>query len=193
MERPDILNLKNNFLRLAQNVCPGFVIDEYNKQVIGDLFNYFTGQAGTLDRTRGIWLEGPIGTGKTTLLYIFSQFLILVLRRSSFRLYNTSNVVEEYRNGMINLYTTGFQCIPSRPVVCAFDELGREPAVIYRDINVMQYILNFRYTVWQREKLLTHITTNLDAEDIERRYGDFMRDRRREMFNIVPLVGPSRR
>lgn len=192
----ETISAKQQFLKLARQICPGFIIDEYNRQVIADLFSYFTGQSGKLDPKRGIWLEGPIGTGKTTLLYIFSQYL-KILNARTFLLHNTSDVVMQYTVGKnLYAYTTGLQCIPSHPVNTAFDELGREPVPAYRygnALNVMQYILNIRYTLWQQQGIITHITTNLDAEETEAIYGEFIRDRRCHQFNIIPLLGPSRR
>ena len=77
-----------------------------------------------------------------------------------------------------------------------FDELGREtiPANYYgQKLNVMQHILHIRYSLWQSTGVKTFITTNDDPSAIESKYGDFIRDRNREMFNIVLLQGKSRR
>lgn len=77
-----------------------------------------------------------------------------------------------------------------------FDELGREPipGVYYgQKLNVMQHIIHVRYSLWQLAKLRTFVTTNMDAEEVENLYGDYIRDRRKEMFNIIPLTGESRR
>ena len=188
---------KYEFLALAKQLCPGFVIDEYNRQVVADLFSYFSEQSeGVLDKRKGIWLEGPIGVGKTTLLYVFSVFL-RAHGRNSYVLHNATEVTLEYVAGEpLHKYTSGFQCIPSRPVQLAIDEVGREPVPAYRyktPLNVMQYLLTARYALWQRQGIITHVTTNLDAEDVEIMYGEFIRDRRQEYFNVVPLPGPSRR
>lgn len=189
--------LKAEFIHTANSICPGFKIDIHNRQVIADLFNYFTLQPGNLDLNKGIWLEGPNGTGKSTLLRICSQFQKHIIGRG-FLLHNCSYIASQYANGEDNLdkYTYAQFSIPARPVTMAFDELGREPIPVYRyntPLNVMQFILQIRYNLWQQKKIKTHITTNFDAKDIERLYDDFIRDRRREFFNIIPLEGPSRR
>lgn len=82
------------------------------------------------------------------------------------------------------------------PVPMCFDELGREPnpAKYYgTELNVMQHILHIRYSLWQQGGLKTFVTTNFNAKEIGDLYGDFIRDRRREMFNILVMNGESRR
>lgn len=190
------LQQKNELLQIAKTICPGFTLDTYNRQIVTDLFNYFTQRPGNLDLTKGLWLEGPTGTGKTTLLRIFSRYLINM--RKGFLLHNCSDIATKYANGEDNLdaYTYGQYSIPNRPVTTAFDELGREPIPVYRyktSLNVMQYILQIRYNLWQKQQIKTYVTTNCDADEIQTKYSDFIRDRRREIFNIIPLVGPSRR
>lgn len=187
--------LKNEFLNVARVVCPGFVIDHDNRKVVSDLFDYFTGQPGELDVRKGLWLEGTLGTGKTTLLRVFSQFL--VRRGCGFLVHLCPRIAVEYSEGEgLDRYTYGNNCCPPRAVAMGFDELGREMMPVYRygtSLNVMQYILLTRYSIWQEQGIRTFVTTNCDAEDTERLYGDFIRDKRREMFNIVALIGCSRR
>lgn len=197
MEKPDITTRKNEFVEFAKTICPRFIIDDNNRKVIANLFDYFTGEIGELDSSKGIWLEGPLGTGKTTLLHIFSQYLIQ-MRQKSFLIHSSPYLTTQYGNGEISLdaYTYCQNSIPNYPVTMAFDELGRETIPVYRyktPLNVMQFILHTRYTLWQKQQIKTHITTNLDGDELEQLYGDFIRDRRRESFNIISLLGTSRR
>ena len=57
----------------------------------------------------------------------------------------------------------------------------------------MQHIFHIRYSYWQQYGLRTYVTTNLFPKDVERKYGDYIRDRRGEMFNLIELDGESRR
>lgn len=190
--------LKSEFTQIANAICPGFKIDIYNRQVVSDLFNYTIRKEGNLDIKKGIWLEGPNGTGKSTLLRICAEFQKQIIGKG-FLLLNCSHIATQYANGeeTLDKYTYAHFSIPNRPVTMAFDELGREPIPVYRyntSLNIMQFILQIRYNLWQQQNIIqTHITTNFDADDIERLYGDFIRDRRKEFFNIISLEGPSRR
>ena len=49
----------------------------------------------------------------------------------------------------------------------------------------MGEILISRYEVFRQRDVLTHITTNLNAEELQEKYGERIRSRMREMFNLV--------
>ena len=49
----------------------------------------------------------------------------------------------------------------------------------------MAEILLTRYDLFINHKLLTHFTTNLSAGEIETIYGNRVRSRMREMFNLI--------
>lgn len=52
-------------------------------------------------------------------------------------------------------------------------------------INVMGEILLSRYDLYISQGIRTHATTNLNAEELEKRYGARVRSRLREMFNLI--------
>jgi len=49
----------------------------------------------------------------------------------------------------------------------------------------MGEILLSRYDLFKTKNVKTHITTNLNAEELEARYGSRVRSRMREMFNLI--------
>lgn len=49
----------------------------------------------------------------------------------------------------------------------------------------MAEILISRYEHFVENKAITHITTNLSASEIEKAYGNRVRSRLRQMFNLV--------
>lgn len=187
---------KRWFMYIAKQTTKGsFQIDDRNRDLVNDLFLYFHFQKGRLDLRKGLWLEGPVGTGKSTLMQVFSQYLKSL--RMGFRVYICSQVTTDYSlTGDLSRYLDNAGWSSSGPVPMCFDELGREPlpAKYYgTELNVMQHILHIRYSYWQTTGLRTFVTTNANGNDIERLYGDFIRDRRKEMFNIIPVTGDSRR
>ena len=192
----DIAAYKRWFMYIAKQTTKGsFQIDDRNKDLVNDLFLYFHFQKGRLDLRKGLWLEGPVGTGKSTLMQVFSQYLKSL--QMGFRVYICSQVTTDYSlTGDLSRYLDNAGWSSSGPVPMCFDELGREPlpAKYYgTELNVMQHILHIRYSYWQTTGLRTFVTTNANGNDIERLYGDFIRDRRKEMFNIIPVTGDSRR
>jgi len=50
---------------------------------------------------------------------------------------------------------------------------------------VMGEILLSRYDLFISKGIPTHVTTNLSASEIEEKYGNRVRSRMREMFNLV--------
>ena len=178
---------------------PDFIYDQNNTNVIKNLFLYFTEQVGDYDLSRGIWLMGGNGTGKTSLLRIFSEFG--KKRYNGFRVYDCSKVANDYAmNGDLDVYTYNHNGYSGRAVNMAFDELGREtiPSNYFgQKLNVMQHILHIRYNLWRSDGIQTYITTNCDVEEIHQLYDNdndrFISDRVREMYNVIHLGGESRR
>jgi hypothetical protein len=72
-----------------------------------------------------------------------------------------------------------------------FDDLGVEPIGRYygKDCNVMGEILLSRHDLFLKHKFKTHATTNLNAQELEERYGNRVRSRMRELFNLVGFDG----
>ncbi len=87
------------------------------------------------------------------------------------------SIIEQYGN-------SNFYC---------FDDLGVEPEGKHfgKDCNVMGEILLSRHEIFtkcplkHRTRAMTHITSNLNAEEIEDRYGNRVRSRLREMVNVI--------
>jgi hypothetical protein len=68
-----------------------------------------------------------------------------------------------------------------------FDDLGVETTGRYfgKDCNVMGEILLSRYDLFLQRKIRTHATTNLNAQELEERYGNRVRSRMRQLFNLI--------
>jgi DNA replication protein DnaC len=71
--------------------------------------------------------------------------------------------------------------------VLLFDDLGLEQTPKYygNECNVIAEILLNRYDLFVSKRMMTHITTNLSASELESIYGNRIRSRMREMFNLV--------
>lgn len=54
-----------------------------------------------------------------------------------------------------------------------------------RGCNVMGEILLSRYDLFLQSKIRTHATTNLNAQELEERYGNRVRSRMRQLFNLI--------
>jgi hypothetical protein len=65
--------------------------------------------------------------------------------------------------------------------------LGVEGSLKYfgNECNVMAEILLSRYDLFVSQKIMTHITTNLTASEIENLYGNRVRSRLRKCSNLI--------
>ena len=81
-----------------------------------------------------------------------------------------------FKNGLVEI-----------PKHYCFDDLGTENNLKYygNECNVMAEILLSRYDQFITKKLITHLTTNLSATEIENSYGNRIRSRMRELFNLI--------
>lgn len=166
-----------------------------------------------LDLQKGILLSGPVGCGKTSLMKLLPHFIpylkryeIIPARNVTFQFNRQGfNAIEQYGS-------SGFYC---------FDDLGVEPSGRYfgKDCNVMGEVILSRYDLYchsrhcQETKLsfgskvasetrrrissnhkpiLTHATTNLNAQELEDRYGERVRSRMRQMFNLISFDSNSK-
>lgn len=129
---------------------------------------------------KGILLIGPIGCGKTSIMHLIRPFfdeqrryLIKPTREISFEFIN-----EGYST--INKYGRGNKTF-------CFDDLGIEQSIKHygNECNTMAEILLSRYDSMINSRIITHGTTNLNAGELEQTYGNRVRSRLREMFNLV--------
>lgn len=125
-----------------------------------------------------------------SVMQVFSDSANIEFRKFRFcTCADIADEVEEKGNQAMRPYFSGSKDI-------CFDDLGQESTTVKRygnDLNVMERILTKRYANFVNGKCITHITTNLDLEEIEQIYGSRVSDRFSEMFTEVFFPGPTRR
>ncbi len=133
-----------------------------------------------LDLDKGILLIGKVGSGKTALMDIFR---LIHFRDHQYTLKSTREIAKEFNIGgyeILNKYGK------TNKIIC-FDDLGVEQNIKHfgNDCNTMAEILLSRYDLMKYEGIITHATTNLNADELEKMYGNRVRSRLREMFNLI--------
>tara|TARA_Y100001001_G_scaffold150626_1_gene161456 strand:+ start:1663 stop:2325 length:663 start_codon:yes stop_codon:yes gene_type:complete len=161
-----------------------FMIYEEDRDVLFKLSNYAIRDFGScrkmaIDPNKGVLLSGPVGCGKTSLMklirYItphYRPYEIIPARNIVFGFNHIGfRSIEDYGDG-------NFYC---------FDDLGVEPDGRHfgTDCNVMGEILLSRYDLFMETGIRTHATTNLNARELEQRYGNRVRSRMRQLFNLI--------
>lgn len=178
-----------------------FFIDPLDHPLVHDLLIYAIGDKETaikrnLDLKKGILLTGPVGCGKTSIMSLVRYFFP---SGKQYRIKSTREISFEFEKEgykIINRYSGRKESDPPNlsPAVFCFDDLGVEQAQKHfgNDCDVMGEILLSRYDLFVSKKIPTHITTNLSASEIEQRYGNRVRSRMREMFNLLAFTKDSK-
>lgn len=203
----EIAKFRNNTFNFNYSDCKNW-LEKQGKQMFGVHFRiypqdnalvyillaYAVGDGETLaqhgyDIQKGILLSGPVGCGKTSLMTLIKYFFH---SEKQYYVKPARNVSFEYeRNGTRSIFRymgePFFSGIggDNRQVYC-FDDLGIEQPQKHfgNECDVMGEILLSRYDLFVSKKILTHVTTNLSATELENRYGNRVRSRMREMFNL---------
>ena len=139
-----------------------------------------------IDLNKGILLSDPVGCGKTSLMKLLRHIVphhklyeVIPARNITFSFNNIGyKTIEEYGN-------SNFYC---------FDDLGVETTGRHfgKDCNVMGEIILSRYDLFLHKKIKTHATTNLNAQELEERYGNRVRSRMRQLFNLIAFDEKSK-
>ena len=168
-----------------------FKINDIDTPTIYKLLIYMIkdNKAATIEQinlSKGILLSGPIGCGKTSIMHLLrpfsshlSDYKIKTCREVSFEF-------AKYGYEALQQYTQKINTRQRLTGFC-FDDLGAEQQIKHfgNDCNVMAEILISRYEQFIDNKSITHITTNLSATEIENLYGNRLRSRMRNMFNLI--------
>lgn len=161
-----------------------FIIDDGNKAIVNALYHYSVGSNSFKgDLKKGILLSGNVGTGKTL---IINTFLDIIESLSN-------KIITRFHAKELHLRTSKQDdetYYHKRPLFV--DDIGKEPNTVNSygtKTNPIADLFAARYDLgaW------TFATTNHTKEDLTTFYGESTVDRFKEMFNVIALVGDSRR
>lgn len=188
-----------------------YVVDEFVRPVFDLLCLYFTQDerfenavdAGgrNYSLSKGIMLVGSVGVGKTDLLRAFEKN-----KRRCFATITANEISEKVKSNGADYWRTYCGFVPGHGntpeyflqnnIGWAIDDMGTENKVVDygTPVDPMQVIIAERYKMKDKIPFNSmHITSNLDGEELERRYDYRLRSRIREMFNVIQLGGKDRR
>jgi energy-coupling factor transporter ATP-binding protein EcfA2 len=170
---------------------PTFKVFAEDYEIIFKLLVYFLKDSAGAEKynisfRKGILLSGPVGCGKTSLMFILRLF-----QHPEERL-----ILKPCRDISFEFIQEGYSTIQKYskhsfkndlPKAFCFDDLGTENNLKYfgNECNVMAEILLSRYDLFVSRQMITHLTTNLNSSEIEDIYGTRVRSRLREQFNLI--------
>jgi DNA replication protein DnaC len=177
--------------RLYMQANQEFTFDTENSNIIHQLMMYFIGhQDSELDLGKGIFMRGPIGSGKSLLFLIFRTITTKLEMDSGFVHFPARGIVQDFmQNGYQSFSKYGKRNI-------CIDDIGDEPTETQHYgsmVNVIENLLLSRYFDWQRNGYVTHLTTNYRLDNLREFYGTRITSRISEMCNEVVLISEDRR
>lgn len=186
-----------------------FIIDENNKKVLRFMLYYFNGSklAGTVfpeakyKLHKSLLIMGGVGTGKTLLMQVFSEYLRYTNNPRFFHCMSVTQMVNYYTiHNNLDRYTyneensTGFK---PQPFNICLNDIGVQSKTYFgMDTQLLtNEFLHARNEIWTQMGNSAHLTTNLTIKQLEEKFADgFGRlVDRFKTYNIIALTGKSRR
>lgn len=174
-----------------QSYGPKFCVKVEDKDLLHKLISYGISSEEQcanhgLNLKKGILLTGPVGCGKTSLMSLLPAFMYPFQK---YQVKNTREIAAEF-------HKEGYETIQKyglRPKPICLDDLGVETNIKHfgNECNTIGEILLHRYDLFVNQGIVTHATTNLNADELEDIYGIRVRSRLRSMFNLVSFPEAS--
>lgn len=181
----DLDSSKKVWFAIGNRLTNGnYKVDENLKEPITQILKWcIMDKSFNGDLQKGLLLSGDIGCGKTLTLKIFVEFMKYANKIVAS--YSAIEIVEIFKSkdGKDRLFVSPLFIDDLGTEQTEINNFGTKEAPIYE-------IFNRRYL---DRRFLMFITTNLTPSVMEDRYGDRVRDRIKEMFNVIVLKGDSRR
>lgn len=196
------IQLRDLLLEVGRELVPDFVIDEKNREAYNLLY-YYLASHSNFENTeaghalgRGLLLMGQIGTGKTDLMRILQRCFNRLQDSRRFAYVSMIELARQYaiqgpevidRYAKKNLYVDEFGLID------AANNRKFESVSYYGNrVDVGELLVLNRYDEY-KNGILTHFSTNLSGELLEKLYDPRTFSRLFEMCNFIPVTGSDRR
>ena len=192
---------KIGIFNLLKNQIPEYQITSEIKNVLADLLDYFTGNefnchSKNIDLNKGIFLVGPVGTGKSIIMQGYKNYT-RIFRKNSFQYFGINEICDKINiNGVKELDRFYIQDTGNKfqTITCLIDDLGSRNEIVNNygtQINVTEQLLTYRYIVFQKYKKLTHFTSNIYPSELSKLYDTRVVERISEMCNVIELSGKN--
>lgn len=210
----DIYNLHSALLIACANSLLArqhkqFIIDDNNRDVLRFLMFYFNRSPLALEvfpergysLDKNILLVGSVGVGKTFLMDVFALYLNKMSSRRAFKVVSQTQMLNHFKqHNNIDLFTFNTSergAFDGNPFSLCMNDIGLKTQKFYGNDTetIIEEFLYARYEIWEQQGKATHLTTNLDKQEIEELFYDKhgrLQDRFK-MFNVIPIKGNSRR
>ena len=159
---------------------------------IKDLIHYFVNSSeGSLDLSKGIFLHGVPGTGKTEIMQILQEATSRINLRSQFTIESLSIMYDRARGSEV------YNPIPDAVQLNkCFDEFGRHSGAVMRfgnPLNITETLIEQRYIRFEASGQKTHFISNFSPDEAMQMLSPAIRDRLKKMCQSVKFGEKSHR
>jgi DNA replication protein DnaC len=165
-------------------------IRDLDPMVLRQVRDFITDLDRNLDRGRGFWFYGDVGTGKTSLAMLISSAAIEAGR--SVAIYSVPQLLADikatYEDGSGSSYLQLFRRL-SRVDLLHLDDLGAEKTTEWV-LEQLYAIVNER---WQEQRSMLVTTNLMDRDRLREQIGDRTVSRLSEMCATIPIMGSDLR
>jgi len=184
--------------RLGTGIPKRFRGVGFDRQPISDMDPALTREIRTfvrdigpnLDKGRGLWLFGDVGTGKTSLAMLVSKAALEA--GGSVAIYSMprllADIKETYEDRSERSYMQLFERVVGVDLL-HIDDLGAEKRTDWV-LEQLYSIINER---WQEQRSIIVTTNLLDVDELRDQIGPRTVSRLHEMCDLIPIMGRDRR
>lgn len=164
-------------------------VTEIRPDIVSAVRGFVRNVSAELDAGRGLWLRGPVGTGKTTLAMLVSSGALEAGRTVA--IYSLPRLLAEIR--------TTFEDGSERSYTQLLDRLGDVDLLHLDDVGaektspwVLEQLYSIVNTRYEEQRSIV-ITTNLEEEELAEQIGRRTTSRLEEMCELLPVGGSDLR
>ncbi|MEA2425042.1 MAG: replication protein DnaC, partial [Thermoleophilaceae bacterium] len=143
-----------------------------------------------LDKGRGLWLFGDVGTGKTSLAMLVSKAALEAGR--SVAIYSMprllADIKETYEDRSEHSYMQLFDRLVGVDLL-HIDDLGAEKRTEW----VLEQVYSIINERWQEQRSIVVTTNLIDVDELRDQIGPRTVSRLHEMCELIPIMGRDRR
>lgn len=186
-----------------------FMIDDHNKQILRFLTYYFNNcklaEEVFPDKNyrihKNLMICGEVGTGKTMLMQVFSDYLRKTRNPNYFHNLSVTQMINYYKqHNHLDRYTYNEESgkgFDGNPVNVCLNDVGLQTHLHFgTDTKILvEDFFHARSEIWSQQGKYAHITTNMAPGELKEYFNDDygrLVDRFKS-YNVIHLTGESRR
>ena len=189
-----ILQLRAAHIEILENKPFKWTFDEDQKHILQNLLKYFINDSSCVwPLTKGLFIYGAPGTGKTEILTALSEFCWRQQPELT-KYFKMCSLSQIYVEAKANANSDPIQ--PNVQNDRCFDEFGRYTGAITRygdSLDINEAIIEARYERSRRYGQLTHFIANATPNELEGSFTPMIFDRLRSMCTSIHFSGTSKR